>query len=260
MIETLVNFINFEERDTAYTVVAKYIITHLDQVVEMKLEELAEACYVAPSTISRFCRNFGYSNYTQFRLILQKSIFDAQKRKAAVRFPLKKYSSYREQLVDYSHMIGQGLLDFTENVDIQQLEKFAQLLREYEDILFVDISYALMYAHNLQASLAIQNKFIKCYMSQDRQIGAMKLLKQNSLIVAFAYDIGVEIYPDKVYDTLRSCPCKKILVTTGAFKDDCIFDMVIDLGMCGKNSQIVKYVMVFFVEAVISAFYKMKDC
>ena len=41
----------------------------------MSISELAEACGVADATISRFCRNLGYANYSTFKLALASSRF-----------------------------------------------------------------------------------------------------------------------------------------------------------------------------------------
>ena len=45
-----------EKKDSTNSQIASYILDHLDQVQNMGIKEMAEACHVAVSSISRFCK------------------------------------------------------------------------------------------------------------------------------------------------------------------------------------------------------------
>ena len=49
---------------------ASFIMANGQQAQKMSISELSEACDVAGSTISRFCRKMGYEGYSEFRLAL----------------------------------------------------------------------------------------------------------------------------------------------------------------------------------------------
>ena len=48
--------------------VYNYIMRHQDQVVEMKIRELADATHVSTTTILRFCKKIGCNGYSEFKL------------------------------------------------------------------------------------------------------------------------------------------------------------------------------------------------
>ena len=49
---------------------ASFIMANGQQAQKMSISELSEACSIACSTISRFCRKMGYEGYSEFRLAL----------------------------------------------------------------------------------------------------------------------------------------------------------------------------------------------
>ena len=48
--------------------VYNYIVRHQEQVVEMKIRELAEAAHVSTTTVLRFCKKVGCNGYSEFKL------------------------------------------------------------------------------------------------------------------------------------------------------------------------------------------------
>lgn len=59
-----------------------YIATNLDTVIYMRIRDLAEATHVSTTTILRFCRKFGCSGFSEFRVKLQ--MYAQERTKVAV--------------------------------------------------------------------------------------------------------------------------------------------------------------------------------
>lgn len=255
MIETLMNFISYGEKDNAYTAIARYILEHQDKIAEMRMEDLAEGCYVAPSTISRFCRNFGYGNYTEFRIALTKSISNGQARKNAVCRGIKAYKGFDDQLTDYARIIGNQLELFAGKFNFDQAWQLVSEILSHENVVFANIANALMFAKNLQDAFVIQGKYISCYATPEHQIQSIAKTEERDLVVAFYFDPGFSAPPGNVYNALKECRAKKVLVTTGEYSDDPQFSMAININQ-DNDSKTIRYRMMFFIEAVISVFYK----
>ena len=54
--------------------VADYVLSHLDQVVYMSINDLADACQAGETSVYRFCRDLGAEGYQDFKMKLSLSI------------------------------------------------------------------------------------------------------------------------------------------------------------------------------------------
>lgn len=103
--------------------VYNYIMRHKEQVVEMKIRELAEAAHVSTTTILRFCKKVGCNGYSEFKL---------------------KYKMYLNQTPKQAKVGDIGvLLDFlnrTESDEFnQKLDEVASLLYYAQKIILIGV-------------------------------------------------------------------------------------------------------------------------
>lgn len=67
ILHQLINYMNTNNKDDIYYQLAKVMIENIDMIAQLKIESLAELCFVSPSTVSRFCRKLGYRNFNSFK-------------------------------------------------------------------------------------------------------------------------------------------------------------------------------------------------
>ena len=54
------------EKDTNYNI-ALFLANNFYRISSMRINELADACFVSPATISRFCKSLGYENFAHLK-------------------------------------------------------------------------------------------------------------------------------------------------------------------------------------------------
>ncbi len=253
-IETLINYINLMDANNVFVNIAQYIILHTKDVVHMKLEEMADACFVSSATISRFCRFFGLDNFTDLRLTCQKEINTAMWRGNIVLQPAQDYSNLYEQFNGYASLVSDTLKRIAFEMDIREVQWLVEKIAYTKEVAFIDASYALPFAQDLQRIMAISNKFVYCYTKIEQQIECIKTLNTDSLIVAFFVDLGFNTMNPKVLDALSSGKGQKILVTVHEIDSPDIFDKVICIDKNGHEAS--TYCMTFFVNILVSAWYQ----
>lgn len=64
--------------------IAKYIINHYDQVVDMTVGELASASGASEASVSRFCKKVGVKGFHHLKISLAKEMVDANSNKIKV--------------------------------------------------------------------------------------------------------------------------------------------------------------------------------
>lgn len=66
----------------------------------MHLEVLADACFVSPATVSRFCSSFGFGSYTDLRMACQKELASIERRRDVILSVGNRYGDIGKQFVD----------------------------------------------------------------------------------------------------------------------------------------------------------------
>lgn len=103
--------------------VYNYIMRHQEQVVEMKIRELADAIHVSTTTILRFCKKIGCNGYSEFKL---------------------KYRIYLDQGANQTQSADTTiLLDFMNRAESeefnQKLDEVAGLIYYAQKVIFIGI-------------------------------------------------------------------------------------------------------------------------
>ena len=63
----LMTYVNFSSGQDMYYSIAKTILTHLEQIPSISINDLAELCFTSPATISRFCKDLNCRNFATFK-------------------------------------------------------------------------------------------------------------------------------------------------------------------------------------------------
>ena len=56
-----------ERRDSTNAHIARYLLSHQDELEVLSVKALAQACNVGTGTVSRFCREVGFADFDELR-------------------------------------------------------------------------------------------------------------------------------------------------------------------------------------------------
>ena len=62
-----------EKKDNTNSQIAAYLLDHLEESRSMGIRDLAEACSVSVSSLSRFCREIGLRDFAELKELLLTS-------------------------------------------------------------------------------------------------------------------------------------------------------------------------------------------
>ena len=114
--------------------IAKYIKRHIDDIDNMTIEELAQACFVSKAKISKFCKTLGYDSFIAFKDDCLK-----EKETKQVVLEIQKVGlevEFKEHLHNSLKMIEANL----KNLDLHQINL---LVREIKKAQYIFIWYCL---------------------------------------------------------------------------------------------------------------------
>lgn len=88
--------------------VFNYCYHHIKEVSEMKIQELADVCFVSKTTVVRMCQKLGFEGFTEYRYFLRKVYDKELERKKIVKGDIKKVREHdlngMKQIINYDQL------------------------------------------------------------------------------------------------------------------------------------------------------------
>ncbi len=158
--------------------IARYILNHGDDVLNMSVKELANVTYSSPATIVRLCKKIGLAGYNDFKIKYSAELqYDLHhSNRIDVNFPFDKDDSYKKICHKLETMSQEVIANTIQLIDFQELEKIVDIIYQYPAI---DI-YG--FGNSLLAAMSFQHKMMRIGKDVNMRIlqGEQGFLSYNS--------------------------------------------------------------------------------
>lgn len=182
LIIILLSTLNDEPKGSNNYKIAKYMIENMRDLEECSLTNLAQACYVSNSSISRFCRDIGLKDFNALKNQIAKFSVEAARLKR--KFDYEKYES-SSMVQSYVKNVISNLNYFLENDIEKQINTLVQEISSYQKIAAFGYMQSESVACNLQFDLQTSGKLIfSCFNIKD-QADYITDADENNLIIIF---------------------------------------------------------------------------
>ena len=183
LIIILLSTLNDEPKGSNNYKIAKYMIENMRDLEEYSLTDLAQACYVSNSSISRFCRDIGLKDFNALKNQIAK--FSVESARLKRKFDYEKYES-SSMFQSYVKNVISNLNYFLENDIEKQINTLVQEISSYQKIAAFGYMQSESVACNLQFDLQTSGKLIfSCFNIKD-QADYITDADENNLIIIFS--------------------------------------------------------------------------
>ena len=166
LIIILLSTLNDEPKGSNNYKIAKYMIENMRDLEEYSLTDLAQACYVSNSSISRFCRDIGLKDFNALKNQIAK--FSVESARLKRKFDYEKYES-SSMFQSYVKNVISNLNYFLENDIEKQINTLVQEISSYQKIAAFGYMQSESVACNLQFDLQTSGKLIfSCFNIKDQ--------------------------------------------------------------------------------------------
>ncbi|MCD7892322.1 MAG: MurR/RpiR family transcriptional regulator [Erysipelotrichaceae bacterium] len=252
----LIIFINTtENHDTNYNI-ALFMVHNFYRIGNMRINEVAEECFVSPATVSRFCRALGYENFAH----LKQECIDFHS-------PGKMFDNLIEVSLDTMHdnpteatkihvnQIIDYLKDLPDYLDWNEVDAMLELIHDHDTVAFFGTQFSHSVALHFQTDLLMLEKFVMAYTTTARQEECAKGLDENSVAVIFSVNGYFVDAANRVMHYLKKSGCKIVLITCNSHIDTSFkIDHIILLGK-DNNKKIGKHSLLTAVELMSLRYY-----
>lgn len=253
ILHELISIMNETGKDETYHDLARILVENIDKIKNMNITQLAELCYVSTSTISRFCRELGFHNFSAFKNELCGSYgFEID---------------YNHEYTD-CHTSIQSKLDYLQNETLSTLTSIhavitdndlialAKSIHEAKNIVFFSQSHYQFLALYLQQRLALFKKIIYIDVEQRRQIARAEQMDENALAIIYS-PRGQSFIFSRVSSLLSKKHIKTMLITqTDLAINASRYDKVIYIGGTNENNLgLISYL--YLIDQLILVYYNL---
>ncbi|MFQ9923574.1 MAG: MurR/RpiR family transcriptional regulator [Beduini sp.] len=187
-----------EKDGSTNSLIAEFILTHLNDMEAIGIRELAEQCHVAISSISRFCKEIGLQDYNELKTLL--TLPD-------LRFELYSSSPLLEKRIEeYSVKIKESIDQVIKSIQPKQIRQLCQDIQRYHKVALFGLMKAGSVALNLQSDLLMLGKVTYTKISYKQQMEYLKSATQDDLIIIFSYTGAYFDYEFRRLPQSLKCP------------------------------------------------------
>ena len=166
-----------EKNQTTNSQIAAYILSHREEIKAMGIQELAERCHVGTGSISRFCRDVGFRDYSELRRLLEGTSYRFETVQENGRASVDKWT---DELV-------RALRKVQVSLDLGRVQALCDDLRKYEKISAYGMLKAESAAINLQADMLMLGRQVRTSVAYADQISQILEAGKDELIIIFSY-------------------------------------------------------------------------
>ena len=173
----LLGALSSERQDSTNAHIARYLLTHQDELSELSVKGLAQACCVGVGSVSRFCREVGFTSFEELR----RGVCTSSR---SYELVAQGDEGSSDGLASW---VGKAIMQAEESVDKQAIGRLVDDMLRYDRVSAYGMLKAQAAAVDLQVDLLMQGKLIDTCVSHAEQLRRIAEASSDELIVVFSY-------------------------------------------------------------------------
>lgn len=136
------------------SVIAGYILSHKDQVLQMSIQKLAKATYTSTSSVMRLCNRLNLKGYKEFKIQYAQELSHPDTvQEIDPNFPFSRDDSTGQIASQLEHLTCQSLQDAREALSLSDMQKACQLIHAAKRTAIFGIGDAYLAGLTFQARM-----------------------------------------------------------------------------------------------------------
>lgn len=168
-----------EHDGTTNAIIARYLVTHADQLHDASVKGVAAACNVGAGSVSRFCRDTGFSGFEELRTVLESASSSFE--------PAPGEGPFSLRALEHAELVGDALKRVASTIDQRALGLLVDDLVSYDRVFTCGMLKAQAAAVDLQVDLLMQGKYVETSVSYADQLEHISKAGRDELVVLFSY-------------------------------------------------------------------------
>lgn len=184
ILYTLMSYVNVSSSQDMYYTIAHTILTNLDKIPTISINDLADLCYTSPSTISRFCKDMNCKNFANFKHEIAIALEYSKNELHLKEEDVYMISKNPEYLVDkiYNETI-ESLKMGQMTMNIHDIDKICEMLYQAQKVQMIGYQFNKIISNDFQIKMLKLQKFIYAFVERGEDFQRLDINDENTLVI-----------------------------------------------------------------------------
>ena len=164
--------------------VARFIQNHVEEVVLLSLQSLANKCSTSDATVLRFCRSLGFYGFSDFKASLVPQLV---RNEHTSHLEVDPNLGYKDKKVQFLQNFQEQLKSTLRNCDYEKIEKVATRISQSEKTLIAGLGGSAGVAHIFSDSLGSIGVFSTCPQDTTMMLNLVSMHHDNDVLVCISH-------------------------------------------------------------------------
>jgi RpiR family carbohydrate utilization transcriptional regulator len=184
ILYTLMSYVNVSSSQDMYYTIAHTILTNLEKIPDININDLADLCYTSPATISRFCKDLNCKSFANFKHEMALAL-EATKEEICLSEPeqekIQKQPQYLvdkiyQETIDSLHM---GQL----NINIHDIDRICHMIHHAKKIYMIGYQFNRIVSNDFQLKMIKLKKFVYSFVERGDEIQRLDMIDEDTLVI-----------------------------------------------------------------------------
>ncbi len=215
LLTSLLSILNKNDESDTDFIIAKYILSNRDKIIDTSIYKVAEECYVSRSSVQRFIKNIGYDSFTQMKQNLKDVVLHED---ALLRYT--DHTDYSAYLLD---SVGNMTKDIAAKTASEHFRKLVDLFVRARSVVILVAEDSVYACRFLQQQLLAIGKLIRIISSASKNISLLDTMESEDLLLVCSVTGNFALAVDDQIKEIRATKCLITLNRTTVFEDSYAF-------------------------------------
>lgn len=184
ILYTLMSYVNVSSPQDMYYSIAHTILTHIDQVPSISINDLADLCYTSPATISRFCKDMNCKSFVNFKNEIAIALEIA-------RNEIHLSSLENQRILEDSDFLKKKMYNeaieslkmVESSVSMDDIDKICALIYQAKKVHMLGYQFNKIISNDFQMKMLKHRKFIYAFVERGDEIQRLDMIDEDSLVI-----------------------------------------------------------------------------
>ncbi len=213
ILYTLITYVNYSSSQDMYYTIAQTILSHLDDMPNISINDLATMCYTSPATISRFCKDLNTKSFANFKKELQIALDLANDEIHLEEAEEKQLNDDPTLIIDkvYRETID-SLKQGQASLDMAQIDQVCELIHDAPNIHMFAYQFSKLVCTDFQQKMLKLRKFVYAFADRGDMLAKFDTIEPGELVIIVSVRARKKIM-DGLVDKLKEKKPEILLVT-----------------------------------------------
>lgn len=213
ILYTLMSYVNVSSSQDMYYTIAHTILTNLEKIPNISINDLADLCYTSPATISRFCKDLNCKNFANFKYEMAIALETSRHEIHMSEEDSEEIQKNPQYLVDkiYNETIESLKLGH-QCMDIHDIDKICQMIYHAKKVQMIGWQFNKVISNDFQMKLLKLKKFIYAFVERGDEIQRLDMIDKDCLVIIVTVRARKQLL-DSLIDKIKEYQPQILMIT-----------------------------------------------